>query len=256
VHAHRYDTPLSETRLSFGDSCQHNASVCMEVFVKDTWLRSAANVCAMRCCHHQGFVCEAFDRGPQLGDGSYQCMLFSDHIVSLPNARLVEATDHVHWRKIRNSCERFELNSTTNLHQPHCVDKFSGVLCAVCVDKYAIYNDKCISCASLVKDMKDGFIGLVVVAVILTVLGICVSWTLKLRVAGMVLPRLFRASGVQTMASIKILLTTVQIFHLVRHHAQSRLRCLRFSGMTVANGGFSARVCAVFSDLPLWPLPV
>ena len=94
-------------------------------------------------------------------------------------------------------------------------DGYTGPLCATCLPEWGIHNNACWRCAELIEDVKDALGYILILGIVLTAVGVFCSWMLKFEVAASALPRYLKSSGVQTLASLKILLTAVQMYNLL-----------------------------------------
>ena len=112
-----------------------------------------------------------------------------------------------------------------------CQTGHTGALCGTCkVDladyrnNWALKGDTCVECYGLVEQIEEFFGWVLLLAIVLTVIGVTISWSLKLKVVGDCLPNLVKSRGVQAVASGKIMLTAFQMLSLIWHSLAFRLQ--------------------------------
>ena len=112
-----------------------------------------------------------------------------------------------------------------------CLAGHTGALCGTCIvdladsaHNWALKGDTCVECYGLVKQIRTFFGWVLGLAIVLTVIGVTISWSLKLKVVGDCLPNLVKSRGVQAVASGKIMLTAFQMLSLIWHSLAFRLQ--------------------------------
>ena len=103
----------------------------------------------------------------------------------------------------------------------NCTEGYTGRLCASCrpspagepasVSYVPAGDGSCTQCSKYTDDLLGFFGWVLLLAIVLTVIGVTISWALKLRVIGDAVPRLVKSRGVQAAASLKILATALQV---------------------------------------------